>query len=324
MIIGHGLAGCVLALTLYRKGIPFRLFGKTLPGEASKASSGLINPVTGRKYVKSWMIDEFIPAALDFYNWSETLFGGSYFLPVEIIRFLSHPEAINAWKTRQEDAAYAPYISAKRYEVLDLMEKPYGVITGAFQLDTPGWLQAARDHLRSEGLLEESLVDDKDFSSDEIIIYANGAYGQSLSNGLIPNKGEALMVRLPEWKIPAIVKDDVYFIPQVEGTLFWVGSNYEPWPTDPNPTATGKEFLMNAVGNFYTGAFVVEGHLAGIRPTTDDRRPLVGPIGGTRTRYLFNGMGTKGTSLAPYWADRLSAHLWDDSPLPKIVMPDRY
>src|SRR5687768_1573757 len=115
LIAGHGLAGCVLALTFLRKNIPFKIAGRSLEGEASIASSGLITPVTGRKYVKSWMIDEFIASSLDFYGWTEELLGKKYFHPVDIVRFLSHPEALLAWESRKGDPDYVNYISDKRY-----------------------------------------------------------------------------------------------------------------------------------------------------------------------------------------------------------------
>jgi glycine/D-amino acid oxidase-like deaminating enzyme len=81
---------------------------------------------------------------------------------------------------------------------------------------------------------------------------------------------------------------------------------------------------MQAIEHVYTGSFIVTEHLSGIRPTIDDRRPLIGPYPGREGKYLFNGMGTKGTSLAPYWADHLVSHLVDNTPILKIVNPERY
>ena len=110
-IVGHGLAGCVLAMTLVRQGLPFKMVGCTLPGEASMASSGLIAPITGRRYVKAWRIDEFLSHAKDFYHWSEPILGGHYFFPVDIVRYLAHPEARIAYTKRLGDPEYETYIS---------------------------------------------------------------------------------------------------------------------------------------------------------------------------------------------------------------------
>jgi hypothetical protein len=94
IIAGHGLAGSILAVTCYRNEIPFQWYGKSLPGESSFISSGLITPVTGRRYVKSWMIDELMASAIDFYGYTEQLLGREYFKPVEILRFLNNDEIL--------------------------------------------------------------------------------------------------------------------------------------------------------------------------------------------------------------------------------------
>src|SRR5258705_2402542 len=145
IIVGHGLSGCVLAMVLYRKNIPFQLVGTSIPGEASMASSGLIAPVTGRRYVKAWNIESYILAAKEFYHWSETLLGNNFFTEVEIVRFLSNEEAAKAWTFRAEDPSYKEYISSKSYEEVDRFQRPYGILTGGYRLDTPGWLGFVRE-----------------------------------------------------------------------------------------------------------------------------------------------------------------------------------
>ncbi|MEO6130719.1 MAG: FAD-dependent oxidoreductase [Saprospiraceae bacterium] len=325
LIVGHGLAGCVLALTFYRKGIPFRIVGCTQPGEASMASSGLINPVTGRRYVKAWMIDELVEKALDFYSWTEKLLTGTYFFPVDIVRFLSNHEAIAAWKKRANDPEYTAYISMKRHDDLDPLQRPYGIVTGGYRLDTPEWLRDARNFLTEFGLLQivhEPIIE-ADVESDSVI-YATGAVGRPFSSGLIPNKGEVIIVKMPDWKMPGIIKEKIYSIPLKEKNRFWVGSHYQPWPENANPTEEGKQILLDALSEVYSGEVELIEHLSGIRPTVDDRRPLIGPHPDQKGSYVFNGMGTKGTSLAPYWADQLAAHLATGQALPYIVDPSRY
>ncbi|MEP6646425.1 MAG: FAD-dependent oxidoreductase [Saprospiraceae bacterium] len=325
LIVGHGLAGCVLALTFYRQGIPFHIVGYTQPGEASMMSSGLINPVTGRRYVKAWMIDELIEKSLDFYKWSEELFGEKYFFPVDIIRFLSNHEAIAAWKKRSDDPDYVDYISMKRMEQIEKLQRPYGIVTGGYRLNAPGWLTATRNFLVEKGFL--SILNEpmrKAVVENGSVIHANGALDSSISKGLIPNKGEVLIVKMPGWAMPGIIKEKVYFIPLEERNMYWIGSHYLPWPDHARPTEEGKQMILDEISEVYSGEVEIIEHLAGYRPTVDDRRPLIGPYPGHDGEYIFNGMGTKGTSLAPYWAEQLVAHLEDDACLPFLVQPARY
>lgn len=271
------------------------------------------------------MIDEFLISAHAFYSWTEELMSAKYFHPVEIARFLSHPEAITAWEKRSKDPEYANYLSNKRYEAFDRLEKPYGILTGGYMLDTQKWLNEIRNFLNEHEFLSEGELGIDD-STDEYdaIIYATGAVGPVVSSGLIPNKGEALIVSMPEWKFPAIIKEDVFFVPMTEEHLFWVGSYYEPWPENANTTTEGKQLLIQAIQKVYQGPFEIQQHLSGIRPTMNDRRPLVGRLPGYIGKYIFNGMGTKGTSLAPYWAEHLIDHLEFDNPINKLVDPKRY
>lgn len=325
LIVGHGLVGCALAMTCYRRNIPFRLVGYAQAGEASMASSGLIAPITGRRYVKAWRIDEYVAKALEFYRWSETLFGGEYFFPVEIIRFLSTEEARRAWDKRLEDADYDDYVSNKRYAILDDMDRPYGILTGGYRLDTPGWVIAARQFLLAKGfyeVLSEPFA--TAFPGNETTVFTTGALDPNVSKGIIPNKGESLIVSMPEWKIPLIIKEDVFIVPLPEDHLFWVGSHYEPWPENADKTEEARQRILDAIRKVYNGRLEVISHMVGIRPTVDDRRPLIGPYPGRPGHYIFNGVGTKGTSLAPFWSDALLTHILDGAPLSKEVSPSRY
>jgi glycine/D-amino acid oxidase-like deaminating enzyme len=323
LIVGHGLAGCVLALTFYKRGIPFQLTGCHQPGEASMVSSGLIAPITGRRYVKAWLIDELIDKALEFYQWTENLLQGNYFFPVDIVRFLSNPESLKAWARRLQDPEYSVYISSKRFSEFDRLGRKYGVITGGYRLDAPQWLQDVRTFLISQNLL---VVSDEPIEVDSVdtnnIIYAVGAVGPC--TGIIPNKGEALIVRMPGWKWPGIVKEKVYFVPLKEKDMYWIGSSYKPWPEDISPSDEGKNELLKAIKDMHQDEVEIVYHLSGIRPTVDDRRPLIGTFPSRPGNYIFNGMGTKGTSLAPYWAEQLISYLVDGKPLPAMVDPSRY
>jgi glycine oxidase len=62
----------------------------------------------------------------------------------------------------------------------------------------------------------------------------------------------------------------------------------------------------------------------GIRPTTPDRRPILGAHPEHQNVLIFNGLGTKGVSLAPYFSQVLSELLENEVPLNKEVDIQRY
>jgi len=65
-------------------------------------------------------------------------------------------------------------------------------------------------------------------------------------------------------------------------------------------------------------------HKAGIRPTVKDRRPFLGAHPDHNNLYVFNGLGTKGVSLAPYFAKHLVDHMVDGVELMKEVSIGRF
>ena len=54
---------------------------------------------------------------------------------------------------------------------------------------------------------------------------------------------------------------------------------------------------------------------AAIRPNVADRRPLLGRHPEHERLFLFNGMGSKGVMLAPYFAKQLVGHIYTNGPI---------
>lgn len=55
--------------------------------------------------------------------------------------------------------------------------------------------------------------------------------------------------------------------------------------------------------------FKIIDHLSSVRPTNLERRPFVGTHPIYNNIGIFNGMGTKGCSLSPYFADEFTQFL---------------
>ena len=63
--------------------------------------------------------------------------------------------------------------------------------------------------------------------------------------------------------------------------------------------------------NLISATYEIEYHWAGVRPTVSDRRPILGQNPGSKNIYIFNGLGTKGVMLAPYFAKEMMKCLGD-------------
>jgi len=61
--------------------------------------------------------------------------------------------------------------------------------------------------------------------------------------------------------------------------------------------------------------FTIIDHRAAVRPATLERRPFVGFHPQYNSVGIFNGMGTKGCSLAPFFANQLVQHIIHRTPI---------
>ena len=60
LIIGQGISGTWLSYYLEKANKSFIVIDNQQANSASRIAAGIINPVTGRRIVKTWMIDELI------------------------------------------------------------------------------------------------------------------------------------------------------------------------------------------------------------------------------------------------------------------------
>ena len=80
LIVGQGIAGTVLAHTLEDEHLDFHIIHQRQPGESSSVAAGIINPITGKYFIKSWQVDTLIPfAEKKYFQWEKKLNSHFYF-----------------------------------------------------------------------------------------------------------------------------------------------------------------------------------------------------------------------------------------------------
>ncbi len=337
LVVGQGIAGTALAWALLRRGATVHVADGDLPHPASTAAAGLINPVTGKSYVKTWRYDDFFPVARRFYADMEAALGVRIWSEVRVLRVLDTPQAANDWTARSGDPAYAgllgtcahagPWQPCVHYSGL------WGETLGAARVDFPQLLNAFRAHFIRQGLfLHKKITPEAAVGTApdyDAVVFCEGWRGAL--NPFFPNLpwrltvGEALLIRLA---LPAaaslcdVLKKNLLVIPLHDG-LVWAGATYRHWqPTDPVPTPDTAA-IEYELRQLLRVPFEVVGVASGIRPTVRDRRPLMGSSAQRPDFFIFNGLGTKGTLLAPYWAEHLAQHLLEGSALSLEVRLDR-
>lgn len=321
LIIGQGLAGTLLAHFLQSDGYTVHIVDERQPSAATRVAAGLINPVTGRRFVKSWRIDDLLPFARQTYRLLEAQLGMELYHERPIYRALYSVEEENLWLERCADPQYRQYVSDEglpggiaRYV---MPARGFGRVNGGAQVNIGALVDAFRQQALAEGALEVAPFDfaQLKISSEVIrygslnarhIVFCEGRWGKTnpLFGGmpLVGDKGEVLLVRLPaDVSQEAIIKHRVFVVP-MGGGLYWIGSNYSSRYESDAPTEQGRGWLEENLRRSLSCSFEVLDHRAAVRPTVKDRRPLLGRHPEYSNVFIFNGLGTKGTSLGPFWA----------------------
>ena len=334
LIVGQGIAGSVLALQLLKRGQRILVIGNSQAPSASGVAAGLFNPITGRQMVKTWLADDIFPYLHTFYPAAERTLGAQFMHAMPILRpFVNAAEQI-VWKRKAMEEpdfiagiAPSPPYSAYQHEGLVLKQTGY--------VDTRRFLRATRTYLASLGAyLEADFVYEKLHLGEQVhyeglnarrIIFCEGA--QALQNPFFNTlplrlvKGELLQISLSQ-PLAEIYNRGVFVIPQSASQAL-VGATYDRQDTSWSPTEKARQVLEERLRRSFRLPYTVKNHWAGIRPATFDRRPFIG----LHARYpqvgIFNGLGSKGVSLAPYWSQVFVDHLLMHEPLPAVVQLNR-
>jgi len=332
LIIGGGICGSFLHLELDRAGVSHLVIDEAVSLTASRVAAGLINPVTGRRLVTTWMIDELLDFARGAYGLLEIELGSAFMRPVTVADCFPTAQMRLAFLKRLEEGG--PYLRLPEEE-RDLLDRfqydlGYGIIDPCYLVDLPALLAACRQRMKIRNLLREER-----FEQAELVVNADGVRYRDLEARRIvfcdgaagfnnpyfsrlpfaPNKGEVLIVEIPQLKMKQMVaKKGISLVPWKED-LYWAGSSYEWTFEHAQPTELFRQRTEAALREWLKLPFRTVEHWASVRPATLERRPFVGFHPVFPAVGILNGMGTKGCSLAPYFAHELVRWVLTGAPI---------
>lgn len=311
-IVGQGLAGTCLGLEFLERGVPFQIVDSGIGG-STRVAAGLINPLTGKNFQPSWLIEDFHPYAVDFFERLGERFGVKLWHPMPVMRLAETEREWSKISSKLDLPEVCEWLDGERD-----VSTPEGfihhvILRGGGWLDTRRFLDVTRKHFEDQGLFDVGVEDLK--NADPYRILCEGAQGlmkDQLGSHRCA-KGEILTV-MAEWSEDFIrVGAGGWLIPIGQG-LFRVGSTYEWNQLDELPTDAGLERITEIAKRLGGGEFQVVEHVAGIRPILRRSQPLIGKS--ATGNWIFNGLGSKGSLYAPKMAKMLADWICDG------VVPD--
>ncbi len=336
IIVGQGIAGSNLAIHLLERGKKILVIDDFHSGAACKVAAGVLNPITGKRLVKSWRSEIAMPYAKNFYASLQKKFGEKFFFDRQILQLCKSAEEAELWHKRKDDPAYSHFLSD--YNPPKTFEKLNDNF-GSFFINFAAWVEAPhamnllKNYLQECGVLhlenfdysqmkiENYCVKYKNFAAKKIV-FAEG--WRAIYNPYFswlpyrPVRGEILTIELAEDISEHIIHREKWLM-KYKGNLYRNGSTWDRETFTKNePTSEAKAELEKALPAIIgKNEFKIVEQESGVRPCTATTRPHLGVHPKFENLYSFNGFGSKGYALSPYFAHHFAAFLEGEVELDK-------
>jgi len=340
IIVGLGLAGLSFCEWLERTGKSFIVFDPDQEG-ASKVAAGLYNPVILKRYTLPWKAIEQFDLAMDFYGALEKKLGIPILHKLPLQKVFSSVEDQNNWFAASDRSGLDRFVKAEVVRNENkIINAPhdYGEVEETGRIDIKRLQQHYRSYLKSKNALVEERFDHQYIQLEKEgvtyqnykasrIVFAEG-YGMKHNPffntlPLVGNKGEYLIIKAPNLKLKTAIKSSFFVVP-LGDDLYKVGATFNWEDKDWETTNAAREELVQKLKALISCDFEIIDQEVGMRPTTGDRRGLIGVHPEHPQLVLLNGLGTRGIMAGPYLSKILVDHLEKDIAIPYEININRF
>jgi glycine oxidase len=340
IVVGFGIAGISFCEQLEKHNKSFVVIDHGI-NASTLVSGGVFNPVVLKRFTASWNTKEHIEFAMEFYDSLSKKLKYNLVEQLPVLRVLNSIQEQNDWMVASDKRELSEFLDS---EIIknnnDAITAPFGFgkVIGSGRIIPSKTISLYREYLQKKNqffneqfdytsIVEENdKINYKDFSAKKILF----AEGAAVINNpyfpkefLIGNKGEYIIIKAPELQLNTMLKASMFIIP-LGNDLYKVGATYNREDETFLPTENAKREIINKLKQIITCNFEVVNQVAGIRPTTKDRKPLLGNLLPSENKVFFNGLGTRGIITAPFLSKMLYSYLEEEIDLPNEVDINRF
>lgn len=340
IIVGGGLAGISFAETAYLNNKTFAVISNS-SHNSSLVAAGIYNPVILKRFSLPQDSKEHLDYMKPFYKGIEERLNIKFDIEMPVYRKFASIEEQNNWFEVADKPALEPFLSTqivhKKYNGLP---SPFGFgeVLHTGYVDTNILIEGYHANLKDNGNLTEDTFDYNSLVVQEDCITYKGIIAKHIifaeGFGLHTNpyfnylpldgtKGELLVIKAPDLKLEVAVNAGVFILP-IGNELYKVGATYEWDNKEALPTEAGKAELVEKLNEVITCDYEITEHLAGIRPTTKDRKCLIGTHHLHKNVHLLNGLGTRGVMLGPAMAKILFESIENNAQIKREINLNRF
>ncbi|TAE74049.1 MAG: FAD-binding oxidoreductase [Bacteroidetes bacterium] len=332
LIIGQGIAGSLLSYELLKNNHNnILVIDKENPKASSMVGTGICNPIVGKYLKKTWMVDDFFSQLVETYQDLEKILATNFLRKIPIYHKYNDIEEQNRIMGFSANAEWQDYINTSpdntQYQLFVESKLGGWESKNSFQVNGSRFLLAWRKYLiekqkykslnfnENKLVFHQQYIEYKHIKAKKVIFCrgfedATSNFFKSLPFSLV--KGEWLKIKIKDVpQLESIIIQSCFLLP-LENQEYIVGSTYHWDNLTEDISINAKEELVEKLERFLKVPYQIIEQKVGIRPATHTRKPFLGKHFTHQNLFIFNGLGTKGFSLAPFFAKQMAKYLISD------------
>lgn len=340
LIIGAGIAGTWMAFQSIKSNQSFALISQDGHSRSSGVAAGIYNPILANRQKLSYNADLIYSDLGKKYHEMELLIHEKILHHHPVSYIIESLKELNDWAALAQSHIFKDFVLMKNERISDHTLSDFGVL----EIVDSGWVDV-KLLMRSfkNYISEPNRFIEADFNANDLIHLEDGFIYKdieakniifcqgtaTLQNPLTkdiplkPAKGEILVIEAEE-KIEEIIPQNGVFLLPIGLNFYRVGSNFEWDYSDDKPSLKAQDEIIGKLTKWYKGAFEIIGQVAGIRPSSLDRRPILGRLKAHKNAFILNGLGSKGVALSPFYSKMLMDFILNKKELDADVDVKRY
>ena len=318
LIVGKGITGSILANNLANISDKFKIINYENVNSSSRVAAGIMHPMALKRGRLSWRGKEFFDFSDEYYENFDSFNGTKFYKKHSLLRIFSSFKEQNNWTGKSSDNIYNRVISINENPIKNI-NHPYGsgLVKTASRLKITEFLDFLKNKY-SQNISNDNFQFEKLEFKNKFFFYKGdnfkkifmcqgiNATENPIFNYLpiIPNKGELINVKSND--LPNFILNSGVFSLPIGDDKFTIGSTYNHRDYLESNTKEAREELLKKIGKVINlDKIGVLSQNYGFRPTTSDRRPLIGEHPIIKNLYIINGMGSKAVLMAPLLINEL-------------------
>lgn len=333
IIIGAGIAGTSLALELHKRNQRLLIVDEFKENSSSRVAAGMLSPIVPRNVQKTWKCFEIFPNVYDYYRQWEEILNEKFIYQIPGLQIHKNASHTKNWRKRSKERGFDILLKDIPPEENNYpFELPFGgsinLLSG--RLDVQKFMDSAHNFLSLNGqtIINDSLNYAEIIEQSDFVEYKNYkakgiifCEGYGVRNNpwystipLNPSSGDLFTYEIKDLDPSYIYKMKEWIIPI--GDHKWLaGSTYHFENDDETIYSTDADEMLAQFQQWIKKPITVLEHKKGVRPTVHGRRPYLGSRIDHPRLFVYNGLGSKGSSLVSYFSPKYAEHLIDKSEL---------